>query len=153
MNYWLFKSEPNAYSIDDLKREKLTAWDGIRNYQARNFLRDDCKIGDSVLFYHSNTKIPAVVGVGEVASKPYPDPTQFDNEDPHFDPKATKENPRWVLVDISYKKMLRKPISLRYLKSQKHFNDMIVTQKGSRLSIQPISKKHFDMIIKTGDGK
>ncbi len=102
MKYWLMKSEPSCYSIDDMKRDKRTMWDGVRNYQARNMMRDDMKVGDEVLFYHSNTDPIGVVGVVEVASKPYPDPTQFDKKDDHFDPTAKKDDPRWFLVDVKF---------------------------------------------------
>jgi len=147
-NYWLLKSEPESYSIDDLKKDKKTAWTGVRNYQARNFMRDDMKIGDKILFYHSNANPPGVAGVGEVVSTPYPDPTQFmPSSSSYFDPKATKENPRWFLVDIKFIEKFKKYIPLNYLKSKKIFKDTVVTQKGSRLSVQPIKKKHFEAII------
>ncbi|MDZ7726170.1 MAG: EVE domain-containing protein [Candidatus Campbellbacteria bacterium] len=149
-NYWLMKSEPNTYSIDDLKQDKVTAWDGVRNYQARNFMRDDMKKGDLVLFYHSNAKPPGVVGVGEVSSKSYPDPTQFDENSQYFDAKATRDKPRWFLVDIKYKKKFKEVISLEYIKSLKKFSDMELTKKGSRLSVQPVKKHHFDALVKKG---
>ena len=106
--YWLIKSEPDAYSIDDLKRDGTEPWDGIRNYQARNMIRDDMKIGDDVLFYHSSCKVPAVAGLAKVASAPYPDPTQFDRKSKYFDEKSTEDDPRWILVDIAYVRKFRK---------------------------------------------
>jgi predicted RNA-binding protein with PUA-like domain len=148
MRYWLFKSEPISYSIDALKKDKVTAWEGVRNYQARNFLRDEVKVGDKVLFYHSNTQIPGIAGVAEVSSAPYPDKTQFDKKSHYFDPKATKKNPRWYLVDVKFKRKFKEIIPLEYLKFNDTFKDMIVTQKGSRLSIQPVPKAHFDKILK-----
>lgn len=147
-NYWLVKSEPESYSIRDLQKEGKTAWTGVRNYQARNFMRDEMRVGDPVLFYHSNTATPAVVGIGEVASPSYPDPTQFDSKSEYFDPKATKEVPRWFLVDIRFKKMFKKAVTLEELKTNGKFHDMVLTQKGSRLSVQPVEKKHFERIVK-----
>lgn len=151
INHWLLKSEPRSYSIDDLARDKVTAWDGVRNYQARNFIRDDMRPGDQVLFYHSNAKPPGIAGVGEVASKPYPDPTQFDLGSKYLDPKATKDNPRWFLVDVRFTKKLKNFVPLADLKAQKFFKDMEVVKPGSRLSVQPVKKKHFDAIVKRGE--
>lgn len=148
INYWLLKSEPSSYSIDDLKRDKVTAWDGVRNYQARNFIRDEMQVGDKVLFYHSVTQPIGVAGVGEVVSDPYPDPTQFDKKSKYYDPKATKERPRWFLVDIKYKGKFEDIVTLEELRSLKTFSDMLVTQQGTRLSVQPVKKKHFDAILK-----
>lgn len=150
INYWLLKSEPNSYSINDLKRDRITPWDGVRNYQARNFMRDDMQVGDRILFYHSNANPPGVAGVGEVVSAPYPDPTQFDLSSKYLDPKATKEKPRWFLVDIKFIDKFENFVSLGYLKSQKIFDDMEVTRQGSRLSVQPAKKKHFEAITKRG---
>lgn len=148
MNYWLMKSEPNAYSIDDLKRDKKTHWDSVRNYQARNFMRDDMKVGDKVLFYHSNANPPHVAGFAKVSSKPYADPTQFDTKSKYFDEKSIKENPRWMLVDISYVKKCKEPLVLADIKINPKLSSMMVAQKGSRLSIQPVSQKHFEYIEK-----
>jgi len=148
MNYWLMKSEPSCYSIDDLKKDKKTHWDSIRNYQARNFMRDDMKVGDRVLFYHSNANPPHVAGFAKVASKPYPDPTQFDKKSEYFDPKSTTENPRWMLVDISYTKKCKEPLNLADIKINPKLSGMVVAQRGSRLSIQPVSQKHFEYVEK-----
>lgn len=152
MKYWLLKSEPTCYSIDDLRREKVGQWDGVRNYQARNFMRSEMQKGDLALFYHSNTDHIGVVGVCEIAStKAYPDPTQFDTKADHYDPKSTKENPRWYLIDVKFKKKFKKILPLAVLKNDPFFNDMPLTQKGMRLSVQPVSKKHFDRILKMVD--
>ena len=148
MKYWLMKSEPSCYSIDDMKRDKRTAWDGVRNYQARNFMRDDMSVGDEVFFYHSNTDPIGIVGIVEVASKPYPDPTQFDKKDDHYDPKSKKENPRWVLVDVKFKKKFKETFTLAEIKNDPQLKDMVVAQKGSRLSVQPVEKKHFERVVK-----
>lgn len=148
--YWLLKSEPNAFSIDDLAAEKnkTTCWDGVRNYQARNFMRDDMKIGDKVLFYHSNAKPPGVVGTAKIVKESYPDFTAFDKKNKHFDPKSKQEAPTWFMVDIKLEKKFKRLIPLDELKSVKALDGMVLLQKGSRLSVQPVSKKHFDLIVK-----
>ncbi len=148
MNYWLLKSEPASYSIDDMKRDHTTAWTGVRNYQARNFMRDSMQKGDCAFFYHSGAGETAIVGFVEVSSKTaYPDPTQFDTQDSHFDPKATKEKPIWYLVDVKFKQKFKNPIALSVLKNDPFFKDMPLTKRGMRLSVQPVSKKHFDQIL------
>ena len=147
MSYWLMKSEPDAYSIDDLERDRREMWDGIRNYQARNMMRDDMKIGDEVFFYHSNCKEPGIVGIARVASEPYPDPTQFDKRSKYFDAKSARDNPRWCLVDVEFLRKTRRNISLAELKEQKSLEDMILVRKGNRLSIMPVSKKHWNRIL------
>jgi predicted RNA-binding protein with PUA-like domain len=147
MTYWLMKSEPDVYSIDDLARDKREPWDGIRNYQARNMMRDDMKIGDEVFFYHSNCKEPGIVGIMKVASKPYPDPTQFDRKSKYFDPKSTNDNPRWVLVDVQFVRKLKRNITLAELKETKGLDGLILTRKGNRLSIMPVEKKHWNKIL------
>ncbi|MCB9809348.1 EVE domain-containing protein [Candidatus Nomurabacteria bacterium] len=146
MNHWLLKSEPTCYSIDDLARDGVTPWDGIRNYQARNFMRDDMRVGDEVFFYHSNTKPPHIAGIGRIASTPYPDPTQFDAQSEYYDPKATVEKPRWFLVDVAFVAKAKEPLSLPVIKNDPSLSEMLVIQKGQRLSIQPVSKKHFEYI-------
>ena len=146
--YWLMKSEPSCYSIDDLKRDKLEPWNGVRNYQARNMMRDEMMIGDEVLFYHSNAKEIGVIGIASVASRAYPDPTQFDAKDDHYDPRSKKENPRWWLVDVKFKKKFKNILTLSEIKNDPQLKEMVVAQKGSRLSVQPVSKKHFDRILK-----
>ncbi len=153
MNYWLIKSEADCYSIDHFKKDRKTAWTGIRNYQARNFMRDDMKIGDLALFYHSNGTPSApsgVYGIARVVSAPHPDMTQFDSKDEHYDPVSPKENPRWMCVDMAFVKMLKKPVSLEQIKFDPKLEGMVVRQKGSRLSIQPVSEKHFSYIVQLG---
>ena len=144
------KTEPTTYSIDDLAQEKTksTHWDGVRNYQARNFMRDEMKKGDLVLLYHSNAKPPGVVGVCSVVKESYPDFTQFDKKDKHYDPKADPENPRWFMVDIKLKKKFKQLISLDDLKKVKALDGMVLLTKGSRLSVQPVTKKQFETIEK-----
>lgn len=145
MKYWLIKSEPGCYSIDDLKQDKETSWTGVRNYQARNFIRDMSK-GDLVLFYHSGANPPAVVGVCKVGSNTYGDETALNQNDDHFDPKATKEKPIWLAVDMVYVKTLKEPVTLPQIKNNPKLAGMVVAQQGSRLSIQPVSEKHFNLI-------
>ncbi|WP_235990759.1 EVE domain-containing protein [Bremerella alba] len=143
------KSEPGSYSIDDLAQEKkkTTFWSGVRNYQARNFMRDDMQKGDLVLFYHSNACPPAIVGVAEVVKESYPDFTSWDEDDHHFDPKSTPENPRWFMVDIKLKKKFPEPLGRPELADVKSLADMELMRKGSRLSVQPVKKKEFDAIL------
>jgi predicted RNA-binding protein with PUA-like domain len=145
---WLLKTEPTSYSIDDLKRDKITDWTGIRNYQARNFMTKDMAKGDMVLFYHSSCEVPGVYGVAKIASGPLPDPTQFDPKDSHFDPKATKTKPIWFMVKLSFVKKLKNPVSLYQIKASSTLSKMVVAKQGSRLSIQPVSRQHFDEIVK-----
>ncbi|MDB4631803.1 EVE domain-containing protein [bacterium] len=148
--FWLLKTEPNAYSIDDLAKEKkkTTHWDGVRNYQARNFMRDDMKKDDEVLLYHSNAKPPAIVGRAVIVKESYPDFTAWDKNDKHYDPKSTEENPRWFMVDIKLVEIFREPLGLPELKEMKPLKDMVLLQKGSRLSVQPVSQKEYDAILK-----
>ncbi len=147
MQYWLLKSEGNCYSIDDLKRDKHTAWTGIRNYQARNFMRDSMEKGDLVLFYHSSSTPTGVYGIAKVVSAPHPDETQFDRKDDHYDPTSTKSDPRWICVDVAFVKKLKEPVSLDEIKRDPHLEGMMVRQQGSRLSVQPVSEKHFKYIV------
>ena len=142
------KSEPDVYGIDDLKKEGSGCWDGVRNYQARNYMRDSMKIGDQVLFYHSNAKPPGVAGIAEVCSKPYPDHTAFDPKSDYFSPKSTKENPIWMMIDLKFVEKLPKLVSLEEIRNIPACSDMLLIKKGQRLSIQPIEKKHFNAIIK-----
>jgi len=122
-------------------------WDSIRNYQARNMMRDDMRIGDEIFFYHSNCKEPGIVGITRVASEPYPDPIQFDETSRYFDPKSTQENPRWILVDVEFVRKLSRNITLAEIKAEKSLEDMILTRKGNRLSIMPVEKKHWNKIL------
>ena len=153
MKYWLFKSEPEAFSIDDLAAatRKTTHWDGVRNYQARNFMRDEMKKGDLVLYYHSNAKPPGIVGIAKVVKEAYPDFTAFDPNDKHFDPKSKQEDPRWFMVDIKLEKKFKQILPLPELKQVKALDGMVLLQKGSRLSIQPVTRKQFDTIGKLAD--
>jgi predicted RNA-binding protein with PUA-like domain len=152
-NYWLMKSEPDCYSIDDLASEKnkTTHWDGVRNYQARNFMRDQMKKGDKVLFYHSNAKPPGVAGVARIAKESYPDFTAFDPQNKHFDPKSRQEEPRWFMVDIKFEKKLKRLVSLDELRKVKSLEGMVLLQKGSRLSVQPVTKRQFETVVKLAD--
>jgi len=148
MNYWLMKSEPEAFGIDDLERVGTEPWDGVRNYQARNFMRDDMRVGDRILFYHSNCKEPGVVGIAEVASEPYPDPTQFDPESSYHDPKSDPDEPRWMLVDVRYRRHTKRTISLREIKAHADALDGLqLIRRGNRLSVMPVDKDHWDYII------
>ena len=147
LKHWLMKSEPDAYSIDDLERDGREMWDGIRKSQARNMMRDDMKIGDPVFFYHSNCKEPGIVGIAKVASKPYPDPTQFDKRSKYYDAKSDKDDPRWLLVDVEFVRKTKRNVTLAEIKAQKSLEDMILTRKGNRLSIMPVSKKHWNKIL------
>lgn len=153
MNYWLFKSEPNVYPIETLANEKgkRTFWDGVRNYQARNIMRDEMKKGDLAFFYHSRVQPMAIVGVVEIVKEGYPDHTQFDSTDAHFDAKANEDEPRWYMVDMKLKKIFKRPITLTELKEDKKLDGLMLTAKGSRLSVQPVSKKHFDHICKLAE--
>ncbi|MDH4118964.1 MAG: EVE domain-containing protein [Acidimicrobiia bacterium] len=146
MKHWLMKSEPDAFSIDDLERVGIEPWDGIRNYQARNYMRDTMSIGDRVLFYHSNAKPPGVVGLAEVASEPYPDPTQFDPGAKYYDPKSDPADPRWILVDVKFVAKLPRLVSLDELRHHPEVSDMVLLSR-SRLSVQPVDEKHFDFIV------
>ena len=147
MAYWLMKSEPDVYGIDDLKRDKIEPWDGIRNYQVRNMFRDQMKVGDLAFFYHSNCKPPAVVGIMTIASEAYPDHTQFDPKSRYYDAKSDKENPRWLLVDVKYKRKLKREITLQELKENKKLEDFRLNQKGNRLSVIPVKKSEWDLIL------
>jgi predicted RNA-binding protein with PUA-like domain len=140
------KSEPTSYSIDHLKKDKKTAWTGVRNYTARNFMRDGMQLGDPVLFYHSSCPVPGVYGVAKVASAPYPDPTQFDPASPYYEPRATKEKPVWYLVDIAFVKKLDKPVTLEQIRNNPKLKDMEILRRGSRLSVTGVSKNNFDDI-------
>ncbi len=149
MNYWLMKSEPDAFSIDDLQKVKKEPWSGVRNYQARNFMWKDMKLGDGVLFYHSNAKIPGIAGLAKVASAAYPDPTQFDPESDYWDPKATVEKPRWFLVDVSFERTFSAVLSLETLKANADIlGDFVLLNRGTRLSVLPVTKVQWQTILK-----
>ncbi|HSR62259.1 MAG TPA: EVE domain-containing protein [Gammaproteobacteria bacterium] len=147
MNYWLMKSEPGEFSIDDLKKVKVEPWDGVRNYQARNMMRDEMKKGDLAFFYHSNCDEPGIVGIMTIDKEGYPDPTAFDPDDKHYDPKSDPDDPRWYLVDVKYKRKLKRTISLKELRDKKPLKDMKLLQKGNRLSVMPVSRKEWEYIL------
>lgn len=157
MKYWLMKSEPEAFSIDDLARapRKTTCWDGVRNYQARNMLRDEMKKGDLVFFYHSNCEVPGIVGVAEVVREGYPDHTAFDPDDHHFDPKSDPDKPRWFMVDVKLKKKFQRVVSLRELKSyaDRELSDFRLLAKGNRLSVMPVTAAQWHFIESLSQGK
>ena len=146
MQYWLMKTEPDVYSIDDLARDKKTYWDGVRNYQARNFMRDAMKPGDLVFFYHSNAEPPGIAGVAEVAREGYPDPSAFDPKDGHFDPDSKKDKPTWVVVDLKFVKKFKRLIALDELKKIPALSKMPLLQRGQRLSVQPVSASEWSAI-------
>jgi predicted RNA-binding protein with PUA-like domain len=147
MRYWLMKSEPEEVSIDDALKQKVIAWEGVRNYQARNFMRDLMRVGDGILFYHSSCAEPGIVGLAEVASTSYPDPTQFDPKSKYFDPKATPEQPRWMLVDVRAKRKTRL-INLAELRGEPALADMAVLRRGNRLSITPVTAAEWKTILR-----
>lgn len=146
--YWLLKSEPDCYSIDDLKRDNVDKWDGTRNYQVRNMMRDDMRVGDLCLFYHSNAKPLGVAGTMEIVSEAYPDPTQFDPASDHPDPTSDPQNPRWLCVDVKFLSKLPRVVTLNEIKLDTFFDTMPLVKKGNRLSVMPIQKSHFDKILK-----
>jgi predicted RNA-binding protein with PUA-like domain len=149
MAYWLFKSEPDTFSIDDLKSRgaKGETWDGVRNYQARNMLRDEVKKGDLVFFYHSNCEVPGIVGIAEVIKEAFPDPSQFNPESNYFDPKATPDNPRWFCPQVKFHAKFKSTVSLEQLKQTPALADMALVRKGNRLSILPVSDAQWTFIM------
>lgn len=152
--YWLLKTEPDSFSIQDLAKAKnrTTSWDGVRNYQARNYLRDEMRVGDGVLFYHSSTNPPAIVGTAKIVRDAYPDPTAWDESDSHFDPKSTAENPRWFVVDIQLERIFDEPLPLEKLRGVATLKEMELLRKGSRLSVQPVRKGEFEAVLKLAGG-
>ena len=148
MKHWLIKSEPETFSIDDLAKVKREPWSGVRNYQARNYMWKEMRIGDPALFYHSNAKPPGIVGLARVVGEPYPDPTQWDPGSEYFDPKSTEDNPRWWLVDFAFEKKFAELIPLEKLRGIESLAEMVILQKGTRLSITPVAAKHFNAVMK-----
>lgn len=146
MNYWLMKSEPDEFSIDDLAHRKSEPWSGVRNYQARNYIRQ-MRAGDGVLFYHSSCAEPGIVGVASVATAAYPDPTQFDPHSDYFDAKSTREAPRWSLVDVKFKRKLKRVIALSELKGSKQLQGFALIRPGNRLSVLPVTAAQWDFIL------
>jgi predicted RNA-binding protein with PUA-like domain len=149
--YWLLKTEPESYSIDDLERDRRTHWNGIRNYQARNLLRDELKEGDLVLIYHSSADPPGVAGVAEVVRSGYPDDSALDVNSKYFDPKATPDDPRWFMVDVEFRERFKNFVPLSVLKATPGLEDMVVTKK-SRLSVQPVKPEEFAIVVALGRG-
>jgi predicted RNA-binding protein with PUA-like domain len=147
MNFWLMKSEPDEFSIDDLVRapKQSTPWFGVRNYMARNYMRDSMRVGDGVLFYHSSCEVPGIYGLAEVSSTPYPDDTQFQKKSPYYDPKAKKEEPRWMLVDVKLAKKTR-PMPLEEMRGYPQLAEMVTLRKGNRLSITPVTPAEWKFI-------
>ncbi len=145
---WLVKSEPESYSIADLQRDGVTPWDGVRNYQARNTLRDEMAVGDPVLFYHSSADPLAITGLAEVASAPRPDPTAFDRRDPHYDPKSSREAPTWYLVDLRHVATFAEPVTRQRLAAEPALAKMALLQRGSRLSVQPVTAGELAVVLK-----
>ncbi|MGM0588538.1 MAG: EVE domain-containing protein [Bacteroidota bacterium] len=143
--YWLMKSEPSEYSIDDLERDQVEPWDGIRNYEARNNMRDEMQVGDGIFFYHSRVKPPVIVGTMKVASEPYPDPTQFDPDSKYFDEKSSEEDPRWELVDVEFVQKFENPVTREQLKEEPALEEMVVLNR-SRLSITPVTEAEWKKI-------
>ncbi len=149
MNYWLMKSEPDVFGIDHLiaMPNKTEHWDGVRNYQARNMMRDQMKKGDLVFFYHSNCKEPGIVGIAKVVKEGYPDHTAFNPETKYYDPKSDPDNPRWYMVDIQHKRKLKRTITLQELKQHQQLDGMALLRKGNRLSVMPVEKKQWDYVL------
>ncbi|WP_027390308.1 EVE domain-containing protein [Chrysiogenes arsenatis] len=149
MNYWILKSEPEAFSIDDLRNRphQTEPWDGVRNYQARNFLRDGMQVGDQAFFYHSNCAVPGIVGVMEVVRAGYPDPSAFDPRSKYFDPRCDPAKPVWFVVDVCYVRHTRRVIALAELKAHEALQDMALVRKGNRLSVLPLTEQHWQTIL------
>jgi predicted RNA-binding protein with PUA-like domain len=150
--HWLMKSEEDVYSIRDMERDGTTCWEGVRNYEARNLMRDRMKVGDEVLFYHSNAKPPGVAGVVRVSREAYPDHFAFDKKNPYFDPKSDPENPRWFMVDVEFVEAFEDVVALNHIKARSDLAEMILV-KRARLSVQPVTKEEFRVIKKMGRGR
>ena len=149
MRHWLMKTEPEDFSIDDLEKRGSEPWSGVRNYQARNFMRDGMKVGDKVLVYHSSCEVPGVYGIGRVASEPYPDPTQFDRRSKYYDAESTRAQPRWLLVDVAFERRLKKPVTLEAIKRHAdELEGLVLLRRGNRLSITPVAENHYERIVK-----
>ena len=145
--HWLVKTEPSVYSIHDLERDGVSMWDGVRNYQARNTMRDDMQPGDAVLVYHSNANPLCVAGVARVVGEPYPDPTAFDPEDAHFDPKSKEASPTWILVDLEHVETFPVPVTRADLQADARLSQMVLLQRGSRLSVQPVTAAEYKAVL------
>jgi predicted RNA-binding protein with PUA-like domain len=151
--FWLFKTEPGTFSIDDLAHEKRSHWEGVRNYQARNFIRDQMRAGDEVLIYHSGLKPPVVAGWARIVRPAYPDCTAWDKDSPYFDKKSTADNPVWFMVDVEFVSKFPTPVTLDQIKADPELSQMMVAWRGMRLSIQPVERAHFEKIVALGRGK
>ena len=148
MAYWLMKSEPDAFSIDDLRTRKTEPWSGVRNYQVRNMMRDEMRVGDQAFFYHSSCEVPGIYGLMTIASGAYPDPTQFDPKSDYYDAQSKRGEPRWLLVDVKFKRKLAHPVTLAQLREQeKKLQGLRLLAPGNRLSVVPVSKEHWDHIL------
>jgi len=149
MNHWLMKSEPDTFGIDDLRArpEQIEHWDGVRNYQARNMMRDQMRVGDQVFFYHSNCSEPGIVGIAEIVREAYPDFTAFDPDDKHFDPKSDPDKPTWFMVDVRFVRKFKHTISLRELKAMPELAELALVRRGNRLSIMPMTAEQWQLII------
>ena len=147
ISHWLMKSEPDTFSIDDLEARGSEPWDGVRNYQARNFMRDGMRVGDGVFFYHSNCAEPGIVGLAKVASAAYPDPSQFDPKSDYFDAGASRDNPRWMLVDVAFVRKLKRTITLKELQALPSLAEMALVRKGNRLSVMPVTAAEWKTIL------
>jgi len=145
--YWLMKTEPTTFGLDDLRDRGREPWDGVRNYQARNMIRDQMRVGDGVFIYHSNCDVPAIVGVARVASAAYPDPSALDPESRYFDPASAPDRPRWYVVDVAYERHLQRPLSLAELRAHPELDGLILLRRGTRLSVMPVSPEHWDVLL------
>lgn len=148
MTCWLFKSEPDEYGIDDLARDRVEPWTGIRNYQVRNMIRDDMKVGDEIIFYHSSCEVPGVAGLARISREAYPDPLQFDPKSPYFDATSSKDDPRWLLVEIEFVRKFARIVTLAELKQHPGLADFRLNQRGNRLSIFPVTQPQRNVILK-----
>ncbi len=153
MKCWLMKSEPDVFSIDDLERDRRTTWEGVRNYQARNSMRDDMKLGDLVFYYHSNADPSGIAGIARVVKEAYPDPTQFDRKSDYYDERAKKDAPPWCMVDLEFVEKFGQIVPLEALKHEAALADMLVVQKGQRLSVQLVREDHFRHVLKMAHAK
>lgn len=149
MRYWLMKSEPETFSIDDLAQRpaQTEPWDGVRNYQARNMMRDEMQIGDLAFFYHSNCQPPGIVGIATIASEAYPDPTAFDPDDPHYDPKSDRNKPRWFLVDVSFSRKFQHKVTVDEMRAHPSLENMVTLRRGNRLSITPVTEAEWHAVL------
>lgn len=145
--YWLMKTEPTTFGLDDLRDRGREPWDGVRNYQARNMIRDQMRVGDGVFIYHSNCDVPAIVGVARVASAAYPDPSALDPELRYFDPASALDRPRWYVVDVAYERHLPRPLSLAELRAHPELDGLILLRRGTRLSVMPVSSEHWGALL------